>query len=66
MSNNDTPQHSLVDRLEEALLLSGMSTTKFCYVHFGDPAFMARMRKGRQPRGAMIEKIETLLKEMGV
>lgn len=55
----------LVPRLEEALLLSGMSQTKFGYTHFGDPAFVKKMREGRQFRQPMIVKIEALLTEIG-
>lgn len=66
MSNTNTPYNSIAGRLEEALLLSGMSQTKFCYLHFGDPAFMTKLRKGRQVRATTREKIEALLKEMGL
>lgn len=60
--NNDP----LAPRIEEALLLSGMSQTRFGYVHFGDPAFVKKMREGRQFRRPMIAKIESLLEEMGL
>lgn len=56
----------LAPRLEEALLLSGMSQTAFGYVNFGDPAFVKKMREGRKFRRAMTEKIEALLKEAGL
>lgn len=56
----------LAPRLEEALLLSGMSQTAFGYVNFGDPAFVKKMREGRKFRRAMTAKIEALLESMGL
>lgn len=56
----------LAPRIEEALMLSGHSQTRFGYVHFGDPAFIKKMREGRKFRRPMVEKIEALLKELGL
>lgn len=56
----------LAPRIEEALLTSSVSQTAFGYIHFGDPAFIKKMREGRKFRRAMIEKIETVLKGVGV
>ena len=56
----------LAPRIEEALLLSDMSQTKFGYVHFGDPAFVKKMREGRQFRAPMTAKIKTILEELGL
>ena len=66
--NTETPTDldPLAPRLEEAFLLSGMSQTAFGYVHFGDPAFVKKMREGRQFRRAMPAKIEALLERMGL
>ena len=47
-----------------ALILRGMSATAFGYLYFGDPAFVTKMRRGRQFRRRMIDRIETVLKEM--
>lgn len=65
---NDTTNEldPLATRLEEALLLSGMSQTRFSYLHFGDPAFIKKMRAGRRFRRPMAEKIEAVLVELGV
>lgn len=60
------PTDPLAARLEEALLLSGSSQTRFGYIHFSDPAFFKKMREGRQFRRPMITKIENVLKEFGV
>ena len=65
MKPDKTPD-PLAPRLEEALLRSGMSQTKFGYVHFGDPAFMKKMRDGRNFRRPMIAKIEKLLEELQI
>lgn len=54
----------LAPRIEEALILLGMSQSRFGYVHFGDPAFIKKMREGRQFRRSMIDKIENVLKEL--
>ena len=54
----------LASRIEEALILRGMSATAFGYLYFGDPAFVTKMRRGRQFRRRMIDRIETVLKEM--
>lgn len=66
----NTTKHDELDplapRLEEALLLSGLSQTRFGYVHFGDPAFFKKMRDGRIFRRPMIARIEKLLEEMGL
>lgn len=65
MTNSKTLD-PLAPRIEEALLMSEMSQTRFGYVHFGDPAFIKKMREGRGFRRPMITKIEALLKEIGV
>lgn len=65
-STEKTDLDPLAPRIEEALLLSGMSVTQFSYVWFGDPAFIKRMREGRKFRVAMREKIEAMLKEAGL
>lgn len=56
----------LAPRIEEALLLSGMSQTKFGYTHFGDPAFIKKMREGRHFRRPMVKKVEELLTKLGL
>lgn len=56
----------LASRVEEALLLTGESATKFGYVHFGDPAFVLKMRKGRQFRPPIADKLKTILESIGV
>ena len=48
-------------RVEEHLLLSGMSQSKFGYVHFGDPAFIKKMREGRHFRQPMRDRLEAIL-----
>jgi len=56
----------LAPRIEEALILAGMSQSQFGYVHFGDPAFIKKMREGRQFRRTMTLKIESILEGMGL
>lgn len=65
MTENKPELDPLAPRIEEALLLSGMSATQLGYTHFGDPAFVLKMRRGRQFRPRMAEKVETFLKEFG-
>lgn len=55
----------LAPRVEEALMLSKMSQTQFGYVHFGDPAFIKKMREGRRFRPSTAGKIEAVLQELG-
>ena len=67
MANEPTIElDPLATRLEEALLVSGMSQTRFSYTHFGDPAFVKKMREGRRFRRPMAEKVEAVLLELGV
>lgn len=56
----------LASRLEEALMISGESQTRFGYLHFGDPAFFKKMRAGRSFRPRTQARIEDVLKEYGV
>ena len=56
----------LAPRIEEALLLSGDSQSRFGYLHFGDPAFVKKMREGRRFTRKMVTKIEALLSTMAV
>lgn len=63
---NTTTLDPLVPRLMEALFVSGMSRTRFGYVYFGDPAFITKAMRGRRFRTATAEKIESVLKEIGV
>lgn len=66
MTNETKPDlDPLAPRLEEALMLSGKSVTKFSYVHFGDSAFIKKMREGRKFRQPMVVKIEAVLAEYG-
>lgn len=65
-TENEITLDPLAPRIEEALLLSGMSQTRFGYVEFGDPAFIKKMREGRHFRRAMVDRIEAMLKEKGL
>lgn len=65
-TTNHTELDPLAPRIEEALLLSGMSATRFGYLLAGDSAFIPKMRKGRTFRRPMIEKIEAFLAEQGL
>lgn len=57
----------LAPRIEEALLLSGMSATRFGYLATGDPALITKMRRGRRFRKpGMIAKIEAFLATLNV
>lgn len=56
----------LTSRIEEALLVTGMSATKFGYVHFGDSAFVKKAREGRQFRAATAAKLDAILNDLGV
>lgn len=52
--------------IEEALLIEGMSATKFGYTYFGDPAFITKVRKGRRFYDRTRKKVEAALIELGV
>lgn len=56
----------LAPRVEEALIVSGLSATRFGYTHFGDPAFIKKMREGRKFRTRVAERIEDVLAQIGV
>jgi len=56
----------LAPRIEEALLLSGDSQSRFGYVHFGDPAFIKKMREGRRFTRKMVAKIEDVLAALSI
>lgn len=56
----------LAPRIEEALLHADMSATKFGYLHFGDPAFITKMRRGRRFYDSTRAKVEAVLMEIGV
>lgn len=61
---NDKPAvHSseYLDRLEEALKNSGMTQTRFGYIHFGDPGFFRRLREGHRLKRGTVKKIEEIL-----
>lgn len=61
MSDPTPTSAAYVKRLEQALTQSGMSQTKFGYLHFGDPGFLARMRKGVRLQKRTIVRIENVL-----
>lgn len=52
-----------VDAMDAALRRSGMTQTKFGYLHFGDPGFFTRLRKGHALHGKTVERIENVLAE---
>lgn len=56
--------HSLLTEIEIALVEYGVSQTKFGYSAVGDPAFVAKLRKGRQPRASTVEKVEATLEKL--
>lgn len=61
---DDLPEnhsHRYLPAVEEALLRSGMTQTRFGYIHFGDPAFVKRMRDGHHLRKKTIERIHRVL-----
>lgn len=66
----DTEDHIELDplaaKMEEALLLSDMSATQFGYLHFGNPAFFTKMRRGNRFNRATITKVNALLEKMGL
>lgn len=53
-------------RLEEALLLTGMSATRFGYTHFGDSAFVTKTRQGRKFRSNTAARLTAILEQLGV
>lgn len=67
MNKPTTPElDPLAPRIEEAMIMLGMTQTAFGYKHFGDPAFIKKMREGRHFRRKMVAKIEEMLKEIGL
>lgn len=66
MAPKRTDAEELTLRIEECLLLTGMSASRFGYLHFGDPAFVKKAREGRTFRAKTRDKIEAVLKEAGV
>lgn len=59
------PLDELSPKLEAALCLSGMSQTRFGYIHFGDPTFFAKLRAGRRLY-KLRAKAEAVLEEYGI
>jgi hypothetical protein len=59
--SNGKHSSDYLERLEAALKASGTTQTAFGYMHFGDPGFFTRMRKGVHLRRKMVEKIENVL-----
>ena len=67
MDTNETRElDPLAAKMEEALLLSDMSATQFGYMHFGNPAFFTKMRRGNRFNRATIAKVNEILEEMGL
>ena len=66
MTQDPNQLDPLAPRIEEALILTGMSATRFGYLAVGDPAFVTKMRRGRQFRRPMIEKVEAFLASLNV
>lgn len=48
-------------RVEKAFAASGMTATRFGYLHFGDPGFLKRLRKGGAVHKRTIDKIQNVL-----
>ena len=65
MNDTQITLDPLAPRMEEALILSGKAASAFGYIHFGDPAFVKKMRDGRKFRAKTAAKIEEVLKEIG-
>lgn len=63
--SHQPPADELAPKLEAALSLSGMSQTRFGYIHFGDPTFFAKLRAGRRLY-KLRAKAEAVLEEYGV
>jgi len=66
MTENKIELDPLAPKIEEALLVSGLSATAFGYIHFGDPAFVSKMRKGRMYRTKMAARIEEMFTKVGL
>jgi hypothetical protein len=66
MNSSEIELDPLAPRIEEALLLSGDSQSRFGYVHFGDPAFIKKMREGRRFTRKMVAKIEDVLAALSI
>lgn len=66
-ASEELKQDPLTFSLEMALAKSGKSVTRFCYEHFGDPAFMLKARQGRKfHKPSLVTKIESVLAQYGV
>lgn len=56
--------NSLLSEIEVALALHDVSQTAFGYAVAGDPTLVAKLRRGRQVRSAMEEKIRSALRRL--
>lgn len=54
----------LLAEIEEALIVSGVSATRFGYFVSGDAGLVNKLRKGRSPRGPLRGKIVAALAKM--
>jgi hypothetical protein len=59
-----TTKPTLLDKIEGVMDLTGMSATKFGYLAVGDPAFVLKLRRGRQSRPGTVKKVMAFLDEV--
>lgn len=52
----------LLRKIEQFLVISGIPWTKFGRIVAHDPRLVSDMRRGRQPRPAMVERIEAFIR----
>lgn len=64
MTETNVQTHPLLAEIDDWLFLSGMSATDFGYRVRRDPAFVHRLRKGRQPRDEVVETTRAAIREM--
>ncbi len=52
---------TVLNKIDRYLRQTGMPMTKFGRLAVGDPRLVHDLRRGRQPRGPMVSRIETFI-----
>lgn len=56
-------RETLLAEIDLYLSLSGLTPTRFSVLSTGDRAFVSQLRKGRQPRADMIDRVRGYMAE---
>ena len=55
----------LIRKIEKFLATTGMPVTKFGRLAAQDPRLVGDLRNGREPRAAMVQRVEHFMNEFG-